>query len=76
VRPRQRGERFAAFGAPGERRIKSVLSDEGVPRWERARVPILEANGDVVWVVGVRRGAIAPVGPETKRILEVTVFPL
>jgi len=74
VRPRHRGERFTPFGAAGERRLKSVLIDDGVPRWDRARVPVLEADGAIAWVVGVRRGALAIVGPETKRILEVTAF--
>jgi tRNA(Ile)-lysidine synthase len=76
VRPRRGGERFTPFGGPGERRLKSLLSDEGIPRWERARVPLLVAGGDIAWVVGVRRGGLAVVGPETKRILEVTLFPL
>src|SRR5262245_7657430 len=39
VRPRRRGERFAPFGAPEKRRIKSLMSEAGVPRWERARTP-------------------------------------
>jgi len=39
-------------------------------------VPLLEVDGDIAWVVGVRRGRIAIVGPETTRILEVTAHPL
>ena len=73
VRPRRRGDRFAPFGGPAERRLKSFLIDAGVPRWERERVPLLEAAGDIIWVAGLRRGQAAPVGPETRRILEVTL---
>ena len=76
VRPRRRGERFAPFGGPEERRLKSLLSDAGIPRWERSRIPLLEADGRTVWVVGLRRGRMASIGPHTKRILEVTVLPL
>ena len=76
VRPRRRGERFAPFGAPEERRIKSLMSDAGVPRWERARTPLLEVGGHAVWLVGLRRGRAARIEPHTKRILEVTVLPL
>jgi tRNA(Ile)-lysidine synthase len=76
VRPRRRGERFAPFGGPEERRLKSLLSDEGIPRWERARIPLIEADGQIAWVVGLRRGRVALVGPDTKRILEVTLVPL
>jgi len=76
VRPRRRGERFAPFGGPEERRLKSLLSDAGIPRWERARIPLIEADGQIAWVVGLRRGRVALVGPDTKRILEVTLVPL
>jgi tRNA(Ile)-lysidine synthase len=75
VRARRRGDRFAPFGGPAERRLKSFLIDAGVPRWERERVPLLEAGGDIIWVAGLRRSRAAPVGPGTKRILEVTLRP-
>lgn len=73
VRSRRPGDRFAPFGGPGERRLKSFLIDAGIPRWDRSRIPLLEAAGDIIWVAGVRRGQTAPVGPNTKRILEVTL---
>jgi tRNA(Ile)-lysidine synthase len=73
VRARRRGDRFLPWGGPQERRLKSFLIDAGVPRWERARVPLLEAGGDLIWVAGLRRGQAAPVGSDTKRILEVTL---
>jgi tRNA(Ile)-lysidine synthase len=73
VRARRAGDRFTPFGASTERRLKSFLIDAGIPRWERPRVPLVEAAGDIIWVAGVRRGHAAPVGPETKRILEVTL---
>ena len=73
VRARRRGDRFTPFGGPGLRRLKSFLIDAAVPRWERDRVPLVEADGEIVWVVGLRRGAGAPVSAGTRRILEVTV---
>jgi tRNA(Ile)-lysidine synthase len=73
VRPRRSGDRFVPFGGPGERRLKSFLIDARIPRWERSRIPLLDADGEIIWVAGVRRGQKAPVGPSTKRILEVTL---
>jgi tRNA(Ile)-lysidine synthase len=61
------------WGAPAERRLKTFLIDAGVPRWRRARVPLLEAAGEIIWVVGLRRGRAAPVTDTTRRILEVTL---
>jgi tRNA(Ile)-lysidine synthetase-like protein len=76
VRPRRRGERFAPFGGPEERRLKSLLSDAGIPRWERSRIPLLEADGRTCGSWDCGAGRMASIGPHTKRILEVTVLPL
>jgi tRNA(Ile)-lysidine synthase len=75
VRARRRGDVFSPFGAPGLRRLKSFLIDAGVPRWERARTPLVEACGEIIWVAGVRRGSLAPVTVATTRILELTLDP-
>jgi tRNA(Ile)-lysidine synthase len=53
-----------------------VLIDAGVPRWDRSRLPLVEAAGEIIWIAGVRRGRSAPVTSETRRILEVTLAPL
>jgi tRNA(Ile)-lysidine synthase len=75
VRARRRGDRLAAFGG-GERRLKSLLIDAKVPRWERGRIPVVEAAGDIIWVAGLRRAATAPVTPTTRRVLELRVVAL
>jgi tRNA(Ile)-lysidine synthase len=76
VRPRRAGDRFLPFGGAGERRLKSFLIDAAVPRWERPRLPLLEARGEIVWIAGLRRGQAAPITPATRCILEVTLHPL
>ena len=73
VRARRPGDRLVPFGSREPRRVKSVLADAGVPRWERERVPILEGAGEILWLAGVRRSAVAPVTASTRCILEVTV---
>ena len=76
VRSRRAGDRFHPFGAPGGKRLKAFLIDVKIPRWRRDRLPLLLANGEIAWVVGVRRGAIAPITEATQCILEVTATPL
>ncbi|HKW94860.1 MAG TPA: tRNA lysidine(34) synthetase TilS, partial [Methylomirabilota bacterium] len=73
VRPRRSGDVFSPFGSPALRRLKSFLIDAGIPRWQRPRTPLVEAGGEILWVAGVRRGAVAPVGAGTARILEMTL---
>jgi tRNA(Ile)-lysidine synthase len=75
VRGRRRGDRLTPFGH-GERRLKTLLIDAKVPRWERARIPVVEAAGEIVWVAGVRRGAVAPVTERTRRVLQLSLVPL
>ena len=59
IRARRRGDRFTPWGG-GERRLKTFLIDAKVPRWERRRLPIVEAHGAILWVGGLRRSALAP----------------
>ena len=75
VRARRAGDRFAPFGA-GESRVKALLINEKIPRWERDAVPIVEAGGRILWVAGVRRSDAALVGTATRRVLELSLVPL
>ena len=75
VRARRSGERLAPFGG-GERRLKTLLIDAKVPRWDRGRVPVVVSGGEIVWVGDLRRGAAAPVTRGTRRVLELALVPL
>ncbi|MBI2159857.1 MAG: tRNA lysidine(34) synthetase TilS [Candidatus Rokubacteria bacterium] len=75
VRPRRAGDRLAPFGG-AERKLKDLLIDAKVPRWERSRIPLIEAAGEIVWVATLRRGAAAPITAATRRVLELALVPL
>jgi tRNA(Ile)-lysidine synthase len=75
VRARRSGERFVAFGG-AERRLKTLLIEAKVPRWDRGRVPVIEAGGTIVWVGHLRRGAAGRVTARTRRVLELALVPL
>jgi len=51
VRP---GDRISPFGMKGSRKLQDILVDAKVPRAERARIPVLECDGEVVWMPGYR----------------------
>jgi tRNA(Ile)-lysidine synthase len=75
ARPRRAGDRVTPFGGH-ERKLKDLLIDAKVPRWERSRVPVIEAGGQILWVAGLRRGAAAPLTARTRRVLELALVPL
>jgi tRNA(Ile)-lysidine synthase len=54
----------------GRRKVQDVLVDAKVPRESRGTVPLLVAEGEVLWVAGVLRGAGAALGPSTRRVVE------
>ena len=76
VRSRRPGDSFHPFGAPGSKPLKAFLIDAKLPRWERGRLPLVVAGGEIVWVVGLRRGVAAPVTPVTCRLLELRAISL
>lgn len=76
LRPRGEGERMVPFGGAAPVRVAGLLAGAGVPRLARAAWPILAlADPDgietVLWLVGARRSAIAPITGETRCVLRV-----
>ena len=69
VRPPRPGDRIRLLSG-GSRKIQDVLVDAKVPRESRAAVPLLVAAGQVLWVAGVLRGAVAALGPSTRRVVD------
>jgi tRNA(Ile)-lysidine synthetase-like protein len=57
VRTAKAGERMKPFGAsPGSKLLRDLLAEAGVPSWQRAGWPVLEAGSQVLGLPGVRRG--------------------
>lgn len=72
VRPRDPGDRIVPFGGDRPVRVSRLLAAAGTPRLARGHWPVVVARRagcggeELVWIVGVRRGAAAPVTGETK----------
>ncbi len=70
IRPLRAGDRIRPFGAAGAKKVKEILIDRKVPRDERWGRPVVcDANGEIVWIPGVARSAVAPVTRETRRAI-------
>ncbi|MDE3127042.1 MAG: tRNA lysidine(34) synthetase TilS [Gemmatimonadota bacterium] len=63
VRTWRAGDRMQAAGSARARRVKRFLSDARVSAADRARWPVVVADGEVVWIPGVRRGRAATARP-------------
>jgi len=54
VRSRRPGDTFQPVGMEGSKKLKELFIDLKLPRFERARTPIVECGGEIVWVAGIR----------------------
>jgi tRNA(Ile)-lysidine synthase len=75
IRSWRHGDRFSPLGLRGTQKLSDLFVNRKVPRFERARVPILTDAEGILWVVGHRRSGRARVTPRTTRALRVSVLP-
>lgn len=66
---RQGGERLRLHPAGPSRTLKNLLQEQGVPPWERGRLPLLWCGGRLLWAAGVGIDADALAGPGEAGIL-------
>jgi tRNA(Ile)-lysidine synthase len=59
VRPWRAGDRMRAVGGSSARRVKRFLSDAGIAGPGRTGWPVVLADGEIVWIPGVRRSDAA-----------------
>jgi tRNA(Ile)-lysidine synthase len=71
VRTRRNGDRFFPIGAPGAKKFKDVLIDKKIPR-HRRDMPLLCADHEVYYAVGLTVSERVKVRPDTKTILHIT----
>lgn len=70
------GDRIRPFGMTGSRKIGKCLIDAKVARDRRALWPIVEADGDILWLCGLRRSALYPVLQERHPVLCLSLHPI
>jgi len=73
LRGRRPGDRFWPLGMEGPKRLQDFFVDAHIPRRWRERIALLEGEGGIVWVVGVRIAHWARVTPQTRRVLVLEV---
>jgi tRNA(Ile)-lysidine synthase len=69
VRPWQAGDRFKPFGLQGSVKIGDLFTNLKIPNPLREHWPLVVCGEEIIWVVGLRRGAIAPMSRATTHVL-------
>ena len=73
VRSWRPGDRIAALGLGGSKALQDLFVERRVPRRERARVAVVEAGGEIVWVAGLAMSERLKVTPATREAVRLTV---
>ena len=74
VRSFRPGDRFTPFGLGGTQKVKQCLIDRKIPREAKWRVPLVECDGTILWIAGLRRSAAAIVAPQTMDLLKIELL--
>jgi len=69
MRGRRPGDRLAAEGLAGTKKLQDILVDAHIPRDERDRVPLLTSCNAVAWAIGLRRNRELIAGPDCDDVI-------
>ncbi len=73
-RSRQEGDRFIPLGSNFFKKLHDFFIDEKIPRQKRDKIPIVENNGDIIWIIGLRIDDRYKITNNTKKILYIKVL--
>lgn len=70
----KRGDRIKPFGMRGSKLVSDLFADQKLDYQEKQNTWLLEADGDILWVLGRRAAALYPVEPESQDYLLMHLF--
>ena len=65
----KRGDRIKPFGMKGTKLVSDLFNDLKLDQADKRDIWLLEADGDILWVLGHRASALYPVTPESQEYL-------
>ncbi|OEG00310.1 tRNA lysidine(34) synthetase TilS [Vulcanibacillus modesticaldus] len=71
IRSRNAGDRIEILGLGGSKKVKDIFIDEKISKEYRDLQPILECDGEILWIPGIRRSKHALISESTEDFLYV-----
>ena len=73
LRTPQKGDWFIPFGMKGRKNVSDFLTDKKLTLFEKERQPlIVDANGNIIWIIGLRTDNRYRIKGDTKNILYIS----
>lgn len=76
VRTWKEGDWFVPLGMQAKKKLSDFFADEKVPLFEKTAVPILESEGEIVWICGKRLDDRFKVTGRTRSVVKLEFTPL
>lgn len=71
VRSWQEGDWFVPLGMNSKKKVSDYFVDEKISLLQKRRIPILESNGDIVWICGKRLDERFKVTDQTRNVVRL-----
>jgi len=71
IRTRKNGDRIHVKGINGSKKIKDIFIDQKIPREWRDKQPIIEMDGEVLWIPGIKQSSVKRVSKTTTLFLYI-----
>ena len=75
IRTWREGDWFVPLGMTEKKKLSDFFVEQKIPLLDKARVPLLESEGSIVWVLGRRLDDRCKVTPATRRIIKLIYEP-
>ena len=72
VRSWSEGDRMRPAGLGGSKSLQDLFTDRKVPRALRRRLPVVESEGEIVWVAGVAMGESFKAAPDEAEVVSLS----
>ena len=63
------------LGMQGTKKLQDIFSDSKVPPTLRHKLPIIECQGEIIWIPGFRIAQGWEVGPDEAKALQLAIKP-
>lgn len=73
VRKWKDGDKMIPFGRRKPKLVSDILNDYKIPSSEKKDICVLEINGEIVWIIGVRASNIYTVDENDKEYLKLNI---
>ncbi len=57
----------------GSKKLKDIFIDMKIPQEKRNKIPLIQFDDDISWIIGVKMSDKFKITKETKKILRISV---